>query len=184
MLKLYYGILRQSLHDSLRYLALLLITSALMFVTASQATAHSGGTNRYGCHAGTKPCHCHTPKEPIPLGIDPCDGTPVYTVPYYPDFTYSRKEPRPSKHEMTALYNKVNALYDRLTESIVYGLKLTRKKPHLFKTCEEWALVMKLMSTINILTPQRAASLERKCYDKGHRKFGRYMAKLIDRLPI
>ena len=162
----------------------LLILSVVVFVFASETSAHSGGTNRYGCHDGARPCHCHTPKEPKPPGINPCDGTPVYTVPYYPDFTYSGKEPRPTKQGMTTLYSKMNALYDRLTESIVYGLKPIHKKPHLFKSCEEWALVMKLMSTINILTPKRAASLERKCYDKGHRKFGRYMAKLIDRLPV
>lgn len=23
------------------------------------ASAHSGGTNKYGCHAGSKPYHCH-----------------------------------------------------------------------------------------------------------------------------
>lgn len=23
------------------------------------ALAHSGGTNKYGCHAGSKPYHCH-----------------------------------------------------------------------------------------------------------------------------
>ncbi|WP_139707448.1 YHYH domain-containing protein [Aeromonas allosaccharophila] len=35
---------------------------ALFFVTliaTSIAQAHSGGTDANGCHAGTKPYHCH-----------------------------------------------------------------------------------------------------------------------------
>ncbi|MGB1238713.1 MAG: YHYH domain-containing protein [Pseudomonadales bacterium] len=26
-------------------------------------SAHSGGTDARGCHAGKKPYHCHTPKR-------------------------------------------------------------------------------------------------------------------------
>ena len=175
MLKLYYGILRQSLHDSLWRSGLLLITSALMFVTASQATAHSGGTNRYGCHAGTKPCHCHTPKERIPLGIDPCSGRPFYTAPYRPP--QPAKPHYPSKHRSAK--NKVTGFCDKITGSISYGIRLIRKNPHIVRSCEEWTMIMKLMFITDIITHKRLASLERKCRNNGHRKFGRYMRKWI-----
>ena len=33
---------------------------SLIFALAEQATAHSGGTDRYGCHAGSRPYHCHS----------------------------------------------------------------------------------------------------------------------------
>jgi len=39
--------------------------TALFFVTlmtASFVQAHSGGTDKYGCHAGSKPYHCHNSK--------------------------------------------------------------------------------------------------------------------------
>ena len=35
-----------------------------LFLSApNQVEAHSGGTNALGCHAGSKPYHCHTPKN-------------------------------------------------------------------------------------------------------------------------
>ncbi len=37
-----------------------IILSAFVAVTAvSGALAHSGGTDKDGCHAGKKPYHCH-----------------------------------------------------------------------------------------------------------------------------
>ncbi|WGI22374.1 YHYH domain-containing protein [Amylibacter sp. IMCC11727] len=39
-----------------------LIITAILALTVSlpyQAIAHSGGTNAAGCHAGSKPYHCH-----------------------------------------------------------------------------------------------------------------------------
>ena len=43
-----------------------LVLSALAFEAcfALRAYAHSGGTDSNGCHAGTQPYHCHTPKSP------------------------------------------------------------------------------------------------------------------------
>ena len=32
---------------------------SLMFVSFAHAHAHSGGTDKDGCHAGSKPYHCH-----------------------------------------------------------------------------------------------------------------------------
>ena len=32
---------------------------ALMLMIGSQAVAHSGGLDKQGCHAGSKPYHCH-----------------------------------------------------------------------------------------------------------------------------
>ena len=31
----------------------------ISLLTASLANAHSGGTDKKGCHAGSKPYHCH-----------------------------------------------------------------------------------------------------------------------------
>lgn len=36
-----------------------ILVIALGIITASSAFAHSGGTNKDGCHAGSKPYHCH-----------------------------------------------------------------------------------------------------------------------------
>ena len=85
---------------------------------------------------------------------------------------------------MTTLYNKVNTLYDKLTESIVYGLKLISKKPYLVQSCGEWFVIMKMMTTINALPAEQVGSLEKKCRKIGYQKFGEYMVKLIDKLSV
>ena len=36
------------------------ITLALLIGFSTQADAHSGGLNKQGCHAGSKPYHCHS----------------------------------------------------------------------------------------------------------------------------
>lgn len=36
------------------------------FLIASSASAHSGGLNADGCHAGSKPYHCHRNTERAP----------------------------------------------------------------------------------------------------------------------
>lgn len=161
----------------------LLFLLSLSFIVSFQVMAHSGGTNRYGCHAGSLPCHCHTPKEPKPHGIDPCSGEPLYTTPYRPpeseESCYPDQYPKCGHPK-----NKVTAFYDKISGSIAYSLKLIQKKPSVVQSCEEWVMVMKLMSTIRVVSPRRLASLEGKCYDTGYRRFSKYMVKLIDRLPI
>ena len=37
----------------------LILTSLILTVLASFAGSHSGGLNKQGCHAGSKPYHCH-----------------------------------------------------------------------------------------------------------------------------
>jgi endonuclease YncB( thermonuclease family) len=32
---------------------------AILIALSTQALAHSGGLNKQGCHAGSKPYHCH-----------------------------------------------------------------------------------------------------------------------------
>ena len=40
---------------------------AILFLTlANQVTAHSGGLNKQGCHAGSKPYHCHRGPKAAP----------------------------------------------------------------------------------------------------------------------
>jgi|TARA_B110000238_G_C16066870_1_gene413152 endonuclease YncB( thermonuclease family) len=34
--------------------------TAILITLSTQATAHSGGLNKQGCHAGSKPYHCHS----------------------------------------------------------------------------------------------------------------------------
>ena len=80
-------------------------TIACLFIVASQATAHSGGTDAHGCHAGSQPYHCHPPK------------TPSYED--YPESPLPRKRYRsdpqiPSRHDLIdpnspAPKNKVTA---------------------------------------------------------------------------
>jgi hypothetical protein len=38
------------------------LSIVLAIVFSTSAFAHSGGTDANGCHAGTKPYHCHNPK--------------------------------------------------------------------------------------------------------------------------
>ena len=149
-------------------------------IFASQAPAHSGGTDAYGCHAGSQPYHCHTPKTP---------SYDDYSEPSYPRKRYPYKPQKPFRHDpidpsASDPKDKVSAFYDKITGSIAYGLRLIYNKPHLVKSCEEWVMVMKLMTTIVPVTPRLLATLEGKCYDTGHRRFGRYMRKRIERLPI
>ena len=39
---------------------------ALVVTLSTQAGAHSGGLNKQGCHAGSKPYHCHRAQEAVP----------------------------------------------------------------------------------------------------------------------
>ncbi|MEZ8088302.1 YHYH domain-containing protein [Vibrio sp. 1S139] len=39
-----------------------LVITCLMIGVSGLAFAHSGGTDANGCHAGTKPYHCHNKK--------------------------------------------------------------------------------------------------------------------------
>ena len=39
---------------------------ALMLMIGSQAVAHSGGLDKQGCHAGSKPYHCHKAQKSGP----------------------------------------------------------------------------------------------------------------------
>ena len=39
---------------------------ALMLMIGSQAVAHSGGLDKQGCHAGSKPYHCHKVQKSPP----------------------------------------------------------------------------------------------------------------------
>ena len=42
------------------------ILIALLMTLATQARAHSGGLSKQGCHAGSKPCHCHRAQQTAP----------------------------------------------------------------------------------------------------------------------
>ena len=42
------------------------ILIALLMTLATQASAHSGGLNKQGCHAGSKPYHCHRAQQTAP----------------------------------------------------------------------------------------------------------------------
>ena len=42
------------------------ILIALMVTFSTQTIAHSGGLNKQGCHAGSKPYHCHRAQEAVP----------------------------------------------------------------------------------------------------------------------
>lgn len=42
---------------------------ALMLITSCQAVAHSGGLDKQGCHAGSKPYHCHRAQKAGPEAI-------------------------------------------------------------------------------------------------------------------
>ena len=49
----------------------LLVISVFALVFAELAVAHSGGTDRYGCHAGSRPYHCHGDGSPSRGGDEP-----------------------------------------------------------------------------------------------------------------
>ena len=40
-------------------ICLVFCLSVAVLLLGNLASAHSGGTNKYGCHAGSKPYHCH-----------------------------------------------------------------------------------------------------------------------------
>lgn len=44
----------------------IIVTLLIIFGLIFESYAHSGRTDRYGCHAGSKPYHCHTPKYSTP----------------------------------------------------------------------------------------------------------------------
>ncbi|MDG0990872.1 MAG: YHYH domain-containing protein, partial [Yoonia sp.] len=37
----------------------IVLIATMLFTLGNQATAHSGGLNKQGCHADSKPYHCH-----------------------------------------------------------------------------------------------------------------------------
>ena len=44
-----------------RFVAIIVV-ACFLIVTAAPAWAHSGGTDSGGCHAGSRPYHCHNSK--------------------------------------------------------------------------------------------------------------------------
>jgi hypothetical protein len=43
------------------------LITGLLVMPAAMASAHSGGLNAQGCHAGSQPYHCHrSPSSPSP----------------------------------------------------------------------------------------------------------------------
>ena len=44
----------------------IVLIATMLLTLASQATAHSGGLNKQGCHAGSKPYHCHRGSSAAP----------------------------------------------------------------------------------------------------------------------
>ena len=42
------------------------VVIALILTFATQADAHSGGLDKQGCHAGSKPYHCHKARKSTP----------------------------------------------------------------------------------------------------------------------
>ena len=42
------------------------VVIALILTFATQADAHSGGLDKQGCHAGSKPYHCHKAQKSVP----------------------------------------------------------------------------------------------------------------------
>ena len=55
----------QYMHYLNMFRYLFILVSVSLFI-ASNAISHSGGTDAFGCHAGSRPYHCHTPKTPRP----------------------------------------------------------------------------------------------------------------------
>ncbi len=47
----------------MKRLSAFFFAAVLLVSSSSVAHAHSGGTDSRGCHAGTQPYHCHTPKS-------------------------------------------------------------------------------------------------------------------------
>ena len=55
----------------------LLSTSLFVIMLAPVADTHSGGLNKQGCHAGSKPYHCHRKALPAPPKVS--DGQSLLT---------------------------------------------------------------------------------------------------------
>ena len=62
----------------------LLWSMAIMLVTL-KVNAHSGGTDRYGCHGGSQPYHCHNPKKSPPNRSPNPNPNPKPKPPRYSD---------------------------------------------------------------------------------------------------
>lgn len=58
---------RNSLGKTVGPIRLLILLSSVVMgigtIAAGQTKAHSGGTDQWGCHAGSQPYHCHNPKN-------------------------------------------------------------------------------------------------------------------------
>jgi hypothetical protein len=52
------------------------IFMATMMTLAAQANAHSGGLDKNGCHAGSKPYHCHRAQAAAPPKLQRRGGIP------------------------------------------------------------------------------------------------------------
>ena len=67
--------------------------SLFSLMVTIQLDAHSGGTDKYGCHAGSRPYHCHNPKTKPPSS----DSTPPRRR---PDPTPSKRPIPPRSHNV------------------------------------------------------------------------------------
>ena len=57
-----------------------LLAIALSICISFQTLAHSGGTDKYGCHAGSQPYHCHNSKSNTSNSTDSNSSTKIETV--------------------------------------------------------------------------------------------------------
>lgn len=66
-----------------------ILAAVILTAAISTAHAHPGGLNKHGCHAGSKPYHCHNRSTPRPSAPQKAervciyvytraDGTPAY----------------------------------------------------------------------------------------------------------
>ena len=149
---------------------MIILWLSLILLFADQAFAHSGGTNKYGCHAGSQPCHCHPPKDPDQEKYL-CSSKPHPTFKPTPTPRIT-KSPKPLK---------IQDVYRKVIGSVKYILQHVHKNPRIVKSCDEWVMVSKLMA-IAIPIPidfDKTFDLKERCRKVGHRKFGKHMKGLI-----
>ena len=139
------------------------LASLITFITVSQLLAHSGRTDKYGCHAGSKPYHCHNAK-PQSLASE--------SLP-----------PKPSNDHI--LEGPITDSYLEITKKIKRTLIAIKHNPQMVKSCDEWIIVSKLMIVAGWVEPDKITDTGTSCVQqKGLNEVGREMVGLISQLPL
>ena len=142
---------------------LVTIVISTLFIAMPQSSAHSGGTDKYGCHAGSRPYHCHTPKAQKP----------------------SYQSLKPWTSSVQPLEGLITESFLDIAAQVKHLLVTVKRTPSVVKSCDEWIMISKLMVIAGWSGTGGITNTGTECVQqKGLNNISQEMVRLIHQLPL